>query len=339
MAKIMAYLEAANKTIIEEMRRDPTIFTYGEETQVGWCTLDHDGKSSKDLVEEFGKRRINFAPISETAMAGAGIGAALTGMRPIVALWFSDFIMVEAEQQINEAARIRFKLGNMVNCPVVFRINYGGLGGNSVQHSNCYYNKFADTPGLILAIPSTAADVVGLWRTALRKNINPVQMWESFMVQGIKGPVPEGDYTIPFGKADVKREGSDVTIAAVGYMVHLALDAAKDLANEGIDAEVWDPRTLTPFDRESLIDSVRKTGAMVVVDQEPKSFGTTGEFAMTLAEAMDPVPPMARVTLGDGSIAFSPTLEKYILPSKDKIIQAVRELLGRKGASSLGMRK
>jgi len=340
MAKIMAYLEAANKTIVEEMRRDPTIFIYGEESQAGSTTLAHGGKSAEDLNKEFGKKRINFAPISETAMAGAGIGAALTGMRPIVDLWMSDFIMVEAEQQINEAARIRFKLGNMVDCPVVFRINYGLAGiGASVQHSNCYYNKFADTPGLILAIPSTAADVVGLWRTALRKNINPVQMWESFLVQEIKGPVPEGDYTIPFGKADVKREGSDVTIAAVGYMVHLALDAAKDLANEGIDAEVWDPRTLTPFDRESLIDSVSKTGAMVVVDQEPKSFGTTGEFAMTLAEAMDPVPPMARVTLGDGSIAFSPTLEKYILPSKDKIVIAVRELLGRKGASSSGMQK
>ena len=328
MAKEMTFADARVSTIVEEMRRDPTVFIFGQGTMT---SFGYSGASSEDLNKEFGQERIQFAPISETAMNGIGIGAALTGTRPIVEHGLSDFIMVAADQFINEAARIRFKLGGKVTCPVVFRIGYGLMGlGISVQHSNCYYRKFADTPGIITAIPSTPADVSGLWRTALRGK-NPVMMWESGLLGGLKGSVPEGDYTIPFGKGDIKREGSDVTIAAVGYMVQLALQAAEDLASQGIDAEVWDPRTLRPFDREGLINSVFKTGALVVVDQEPKTFGTTGEFAMTVAEAVDPVPPMARVTLEDYSIAFSPTLEQYVMPTKEKIISAVKEVLGRKG--------
>jgi len=337
MAKVMTFAEAKVSTIVGEMRRDPTIFIYGQGTMT---SFGYSGGSPEDLNKEFGQERIQFAPISETAMNGIGIGAALTGTRPIVEHGLSDFIMVAADQFINEASRIRFKLGGNVDCPVVWGIGFGLMGiGLAVQHSNCYYNKFADTPGLVLAIPSMPADVSGLWRTALRGK-NPVMIWESGLIGGIKGPVPEGDYTIPFGKGDIKREGADVTIAAIGYMVHLALQAAEDLAKEGIDAEVWDPRTLTPFDRESLIDSVSKTGAMVVVDQEPKSFGTTGEFGMSVAEAVNPVPPMARVTLEDASIAFSPPLEQYVMPNKDKIISAVNEVLERKGGSTaIGMRK
>ena len=327
MAKVMSFADARVSTIVGEMRRDPTIFIFGQGTMTAF---GYSGASSEDLNKEFGQKRIQFSPISETAMTGIGIGAALTGTRPIVEHALSDFIMVAAEQFINEAARIRFKLGGEVECPVVFRIGYGLMGaGLSVQHSNCYYNKFADTPGLILAIPSTPADVSGLWRTALRGK-NPVMIWESGLIGGVQGSVPGGDYMIPFGKGDVKREGSDVTIAAIAYCVHQALEAAEELAEEGIDAEVWDPRTLTPFDRDGLINSVFKTGALVVVDEEPKSFGTTGEFAMTVAEAVDPVPPMARVTLEDYSIAFSPPLEQYVMPSKDKIIKAVKEVLERK---------
>lgn len=328
MATEMTFAEARVSTIVGEMRRDPTIFIYGQGTMT---SFSYSEASSEDLNKEFGQKRIQFCPISETAMNGIGVGAAVTGTRPIVEHGLSDFIMVGAEQFINEAARIRFKLGGKVDCPVVFRIGYGLMGiGLSVQHSNAYYNKFADTPGLILAIPSMPADVSGLWRTALRGK-NPVMMWESGLLGGTKGSVPEGDYTIPFGKGDVKREGSDVTIAAIGFMVPMALQAAEDLAKEEIDAEVWDPRTLTPFDREGLINSVSKTGALVVADEEPKSFGTTGEFAMTVAEAIDPVPPMARVTLADASVAFSPPLEQYVMPNKDKIISAVKEVLGRKG--------
>jgi len=337
MAKVMTFAEARVSTIVGEMRRDPTIFIYGQGTMTDF---GYSGGSPEDLNKEFGQERIQFAPISETAMNGVGVGAALTGTRPIVEHGLSDFIMVSADQFINEASRIRFKLGGVVDCPVIFRIGYGLMGmGLSVQHSNCYYNKFADTPGLYLAIPSMPADVSGLWRSALRGK-NPVMIWESGLIGGVKGPVPEGDYTIPFGKGDVKREGADVTIAAIAYCVHMALQAAEDLAKEGIDAEVWDPRTLTPFDREGLINSVFKTGALVVVDEEPKSFGTTGEFAMTVAEAMTPVPPIARVTLEDASIAFSPTLEQYVMPNKGKVISAVKEVLGRKGGSSSpGMQK
>lgn len=320
---MMPFVVAENEAIAGEMRRDPTIFIYGQGNPQG----------NRALYEEFGPLRVNISPISETAMTGVAIGAAITGTRPICEHALSDFIMVCAEQFINEAGRIRFKLGNAVDCPAVYKIGYGLKGGLSVQHSNCYYNKFADTPGLIVAVPSMPADVAGLWRSALRGK-NPVQIWRSFQILGVQGPVPEGDHVVPFGKGAVQREGSDVTIAAIGWCVHLALQAAEELAGEGISAEVWDPRTLNPFDRAGLLQSVGKTGALVVADEEPMTFGTTGEFAMTVAEAMDPVPPMARVTLMDASVAFSPPLERYVLPTKDKIINAVKSVLQRKAGSS-----
>ncbi|GAH35625.1 unnamed protein product, partial [marine sediment metagenome] len=251
------------------------------------------------LVKEFGSERVCYAGICETQMYGAGVGAALAGTRPIVDIFWSDFAVEAFGQLVLQAAKIRFKIAYKLDCPVVFRLDYAGIDYKTVHHSGCYHNWIANAPGLLVAVPSTPADVVGLWRTALRDNKDPVCMMNDRGVQGVSGPVPEDDYTIPFGVADVKRESSDVTIAAVGHYVHRALEVAEDLAKEGIDVEVWDPRTLTPFDRESLIKSVKKTGAMVVVDQAPKTFGTTGEFAMTVAEAVDPIPPMARVTTMD----------------------------------------
>jgi len=239
--------------------------------------------------------------------------------------------MVAAEQFINEAGRIRFKLGHTVDCPAIFKIGYGIKGGGlSVQHSNAYYNKFADTPGLAVLVPSMPADVVGLWRTALRGK-DPVMIWNSAMIGGTRGEVPDGDYTIPFGQGEVKREGADVTIAGIGWTVHLALQAAQELEAQGISAEVWDPRSLRPFDRAGLLASVEKTGALLVADEEPKTFGTTGEFAMSIAEALDPVPPMARVSLMDACVAFSPPLESYVLPTVEKIVAGAKALLDRKG--------
>lgn len=330
MATTMAIYEAENFVITEGMRNDPTVFIYSQ---------GHP-QSRRALYEEFGQLRVNISPISETAMTGAAVGAAVTGTRPICEHALSDFIMVAAEQFINEAGRIRFKLGYKVDCPAIFRIGYGIKGGGlAVQHSNAYYNKFADTPGLAVVVPSMPADVVGLWRTALRGK-DPVQIWNSSMIGGTRGPVPDGDYTIPFGQGDVKREGSDLTIAGIGWTVHLALQAAEELSAQGISAEVWDPRTLRPFDRTGLLNSVEKTGALLVADEEPKTFGTTGEFAMSIAEAMDPVPPMARVTLMDACVAFAPPLESYVLPTKDKIVEAAKALLDRKGGGySTGINK
>jgi len=315
---------------MEEMRRDPTIFF-----------MKRSGPN-KGIVEEFGSEREKYTTsgIAETQICGAGLGAAIAGLRPIVDVGYGDFYMDAWGQLVLQAAKQRFKLAYTVDIPVVYCISYGGIQAPTIHHSGQYHNWLANAPGLIVTVATTPMDAVGLWRTALRDAKDPVCMLRDRSVGRVEGPVPDAlSFQIPFGKADVKREGSDVTIAAVGHYVHRALEVAEELANEGIDVEVWDPRCLTPFDRESLIKSVKKTGAMVVVDQAPKSFGTTGEFAMTLAEAMDPVPPMARVTLGDGSIAFSPTLENYILPNKDKIVSAVEGVLGRKGSNPSGMRK
>lgn len=329
MAEIMTFSQAGSRTIEEEMRRDPTIFTYG------W------GMPSKNLVEEFGWERACYSGICETQEAGAGVGAALAGMRPIVKLSTTNFALDGWGQIVLQAPTIRFKLGYKVDCPVVLRMNFGRyMWSSGVHHCGCYHNWLANSPGLIVVVPSTPADVRGLWRTILREAKDPVAFMEQNNLSSIKGPVPDGDYTIPLGVADIKREGSDVTIVALAYMVHLALEAAKDLAKEGIDAEVWDPRTLTPLDRESLIDSARKTGALVVVDQAPKSFGTTGEFMATIAEAVDPVPPMVRVATMDVPIPFSAPLEEYVLPNKNKIVDAVYNVLERKnGSASLGMQK
>lgn len=321
MAVVVSYIVAGLNTIREEMRRDPNIFILGP-------TLPGD------LRDEFGTRRVVNTAISEEAACAAGIGAALAGTRPIVDVMWSPFLIDAAGQIITQAAIWRFKLGNTVDIPVVFRQGFGMYNyGVGVQHSQCLHNLFANVPGVHLAVPSTPADLVGLWRTALREAKNPTMMWESLgcALGGIEGPVPEEDYTIPFGKGDVKREGRDVTIAAVGYMVHLALWAAVELAKEGIQAEVWDPRTLTPFDREGLIKSVTKTRALVAVDLAPKSFGTTGEFIATVAEAaVEPTPPMARVASLDAPVGFSRPLECYVQPDKDKIIAAVKAVMRRK---------
>jgi pyruvate/2-oxoglutarate/acetoin dehydrogenase E1 component len=321
----MTFSQAEGLTIVEEMRRDPTIFHY---SLGGEYSYPIGGVPSQDVVKEFGWERSDFCGICETQMAGAGIGAALMGMRPIVNLNMADWALDAGWQVFVNATKMRFKLANKIDCPVVYRFS---SGGNTVHHSSRCHNWFANSPNMFVCVPSMAADARGLWRTVLRTTKDPVAMIRCTGVDNIKGPVPDNDYMIPFGKGDVKREGKDVTIAAVGYMVHLALSAAEDLAKAGINAEVWDPRTLTPFDREGLIASVKKTGAMVVVDDAPWSFGTTGEFGMSVGEAMTPVPPMARVATMDCPIPPpGAPLYNYIIPSTEKIIKAVKSVLGRK---------
>jgi pyruvate dehydrogenase E1 component beta subunit len=317
--KIMTYGTAGINTVAEEMRRDPSIFFY----------LEYAAYGKMELMDEFGPERAAYAGIQETQMVGAGIGAALAGTRPIVYLHMSDFTLDAWGQIVDQAGMVRFKVAYELECPVVFWMGVAGANAATVHHSGYYANWMANTPGLITVIPSSPADVVGLWRNTLRNAKDPVCFLDQSGVT--KGPVPDGDYIIPFGVADIKREGKDVTIAAVGNWVNVALSAAEDLAKEGIDAEVWDPRTLMPLDRESLIKSVRKTGAMVVVDQAPKSYGTTGEYIATVAEAITPVPPMARLATKDVPRGAASTLSgDYIYPTQGKIVEAVKAVLKRK---------
>ena len=320
MAEIMTYSQARDKTIYAEMHRDPTIF--------------HIGRSlNRGRIEEFGWERERFTRcgIAETQLIGAGVGAAFAGTRPIVYASMSDFYIDGWGQVTLQAAKLRFKIGYKADCPVVLWMSVGGGAELTVHHSGYYANHLANVPGLAVAIPATAADAAGLWRTALRTQKDATCMLQDRGAARTKGPVPDGDYMIPFGVADIKREGSDVTIAAVGIWVHMALEAAEDLAKEGIDAEVWDPRTLAPLDRESLIKSVKQTGAMVAVDQAPRSFGGSGEFMATVTEAITPVPAVARCATMDVPTGAAPSLIAPMYTTKAKIIEAVKGVLRRKG--------
>jgi len=321
MAEIMTYNEAREATIIDEMRRNPDIFFI-------------DRAFNKARVEEFGWEREKYtrSGINENQMVGAAIGASMAGARAIAYPHTADYSLDAITQIVVLAAKMHFKLAYKLPCPAIFWLGWGGVNVKTVHHAGCYHNWMANAPGLFCMVPSMPADAAGLWRTALCDTKDPTIYMEDRGASGSKLEelVPDG-HKIPFGVADVKREGNDVTIAAVGYMVHLALDAAEDLAKEGIDAEVWDPRTLSPFDHESLVKSVRKTGAMVAVDQAPKTFGTTGEFTATVAEAITPVPPMARVATWDVPIGAAPSITDPIYPSKAKIIDAVKGVLARKG--------
>jgi pyruvate/2-oxoglutarate/acetoin dehydrogenase E1 component len=317
---IMTCSAAQQMVIDQEMRKDPKRFY-----------ISGIGLAAQKSVEEFGWDRNRYTGICETQIAGAGVGAAMAGAKPIISLSSADFAQDCWGQIVLQAAKMRFKVGYKLEMPLTILMSFAGGYPLTVHHSGCYHNWVANAPGLMVAVPSTPADVMGILRTVLRTQIDPT----CFMLGGvgaISGPVPDGDFTIPLGKADIKREGKDVTLVAVGYWVHEALDAAADLAKDGISVEVWDPRMLTPLDRESLIASVKKTKALVVVDQAPKSFGTTGEFMATIAEIVTPVPPMARCASRDVPIAAFPSMKDWVYPNKKKIIAAVKDVLARKKA-------
>src|SRR5215813_13526015 len=245
MGKEMMYGEAIATAIIEEMQRDPNVVFYGQNM----------GMTERDpMLKMFGKDRIRITPISETAELGIAVGAAITGLRPIVELWMSEFMLVAFDEVINEAPRLRYMSGGQVKVPLVFKAGYGFAAGWAGQHSNCVYHTMMGVPGLKVALPSTAADAKGLLTAAIRDD-NPVVYLHHYMLTLDKGPVPEGEHIVPFGVADVKREGSDVTIVATGWMVKKSLASAELLAKEGISAEVVDPRTLAPLDVETILKS------------------------------------------------------------------------------------
>jgi pyruvate dehydrogenase E1 component beta subunit len=325
MAREMMYGEAIGTAITEEMQRDRSVVLYGQNLAM----------TERDpMLRKFGKKRVRIAPISETAEMGVAVGAALTGLRPIVELWMSEFMLVAFDELINEAPRLRYMSGGQVKVPLVFKAGYGFAAGWAGQHSNCIYHTMMGIPGLKVALPSTAADAKGLMAAAIRDD-NPVVYLHHYMLTLDKGPVPEGEYVIPFGVADIKREGSDVTIVGTGWMVKKSLAAAEFLSQQGISAEVIDPRTLAPLDIDTILKSVKKTGRLVLVDQAPRHASAAAIIAAEIAEHGGTAlkAPLKMVTALDTSIPFSEPLENYVLPNEEKIVAAVKSVLARQAAT------
>jgi pyruvate dehydrogenase E1 component beta subunit len=323
-AREITYAEAIAETLRTEMRLDPRVFVMGED--VGNFGGLFGG--TKGLLQEFGPERVRDTPISEAALIGAGVGAALTGMRPMVEIQFVDFTACAMDQIVNQAAKIRFMLGGKANVPLVIRTPYGSGLKLASQHSQSLEAWFVHTPGLLVAMPSTPYDAKGLLVTALR-DPNPVVFLEHKLLYPTRGPVPEEQYTIPFGRADIKRPGTDATIVATGLMVSKSLAAADLLAAEGIQAEVVDPRTLVPLDKTTIIESVKKTGRLVVVHEAVKRGGFGAEIAGIIAEeAFDYLDgPIKRVAGRNVPIAFNEVLEKKAIPDVENIVAAARSLV------------
>jgi pyruvate dehydrogenase E1 component beta subunit len=321
----ISYRDALREAIQEEMRRDSTVFLLGEDIGRDWGGAF---KVTDGLAQEFGDERVRDTPISESAIIGTAVGAAITGMRPIAEIMFGDLTALAMDQIANQAAKIRYMFGGQAKCPLVIRTPFGAGVNIASHHSQSLEAWFMHVPGLHVAAPSTPYDAKGLLKTAIRGS-NPVFFCEHKLLYPIQGEIPEEDYTVPLGVADVKREGDDVTIVATLYMVHKALKAAQELEKEGVNAEVVDPRTLTPLDRQTIIRSVKKTGRLVIVSEDCRCAGVSAEIAaMTAEDALDYLDaPIRRVAEPDTPIPFSPTLEQFVIPSEKNIMKAVKEVL------------
>jgi len=324
MRKI-TYREALREALREEMRRDPTVFVLGEDVGKYWGGAF---KVTDGLAEEFGDERVRDTPISESAIIGTAVGAAITGMRPVAEIMFGDLTALAMDQIANQAAKIRYMFGGQAKCPLVIRTPFGAGVNIASHHSQSLEAWFMHVPGLYVAVPSTPYDAKGLLKAAIRGD-NPVFFCEHKLLYPIQGEVPEEDYTISFGRADVKREGSDATIIATLYMVHNALNAADELAKEGVSVEVVDPRTLTPLDKKTIVESVKKTGRLIIVTEDCKTAGVSAEIAALVAEeAIDYLDaPIKRVAEPDTPIPFSSTLEQYVIPNEKAIINAIKEII------------
>ena len=321
----IAYRDAVREAMEEEMRRDESVIFMGEDIGA-YCGAFG---VSKGMQEEFGPDRVIETPISEAAYVGAGVGAAITGMRPIVELMFSDFMTVCWDQIMNQAAKMHFMFGGKTNVPMVIRSAAGGGTGAAAQHSQSLENMYCHVPGLKVVVPSTAYDAKGLLKSAIRDN-NPVIFLEQKRLYKIKGPVPEEEYTIPLGKADIKREGRDVSIITYGRMVQMSLEVADKLAKEGIEAEVLDLRTLSPLDKDAIIETARKTHKVVIVHESVQFGGFGGEIAGTITDSdafyyLDA--PVKRVGGLYCPVPFNPVLEANAFPTPERIEAAVREVL------------
>ena len=316
--------DALREALREEMQRDESVFLLGEDIGRYWGGAFG---VTKGLAEEFGDERVRDAPISENAIIGVAVGAAITGMRPVAEIMFGDLTALAVDQICNQAAKIRYMFGGQVSVPCVIRTPFGAGVNIASHHSQSLEAWFMHTPGLYVTVPSTPYDAKGLLKTAIRGS-DPVFFVEHKLLYPIKGTIPDEDYTVPFGVADVKREGKDVTIVASLYMVHKALAAAEQLNKEGVSVEVIDPRTLVPLDKTTIVKSVRKTGRLVVVSEDCKTAGVSAEIAAIVAEeALDYLDaPIKRVAEPDTPIPFSPSMEQFVIPSENSIVQAVRAL-------------
>jgi pyruvate/2-oxoglutarate/acetoin dehydrogenase E1 component len=322
----LTFAEAIREALAEEMRRDPRVCILGEDVAEAGTPF----KVLSGLVEEFGKSRVLDTPISEAGFTGLAVGAAMTGLRPIVDIMFGDFITLTMDQMVNQAAKVHYMSGGKWNVPMVMRTTLGATRRSAAQHSQSLHAWFSHIPGLKVALPSTPYDAKGLLKTAIR-DPNPVVFFEDKMMYKSKGPVPTGEYTIPFGVADVKREGTDITIVATSSMVQVALGAASLLEEIGVSAEVIDPRTTWPLDEDALIESVKKTSRAIVVDEGYGRYGVTGEIASVIAEGafyhLDA--PVKRMGAMHVPIPFSPPLEDMTVPTEQTVFETARAMCKR----------
>jgi pyruvate dehydrogenase E1 component beta subunit len=321
----LTFSQAVNEAIREEMDRDHRVILFGEDVAAAggvWKVTD-------GLLDRFGAERVLDTPISEAGIAGLGVGAAMTGLRPIVEIMFGDFLPLASDQIVNQAAKTYYMSGGMTSVPMVFLTSMGAGRRLAAQHSQSLQAWFAHIPGLKVVLPSSPHDAKGLMKTAIRDE-NPVIFLQDKVDIYKKGPVPDPshEYTIPFGRADVKRKGDDLTLIATSSMVWQALDAASELADEGIESEVVDPRTLAPLDEEALLDSVRKTARCLVIDEGYQRYGAGAEIAALIGENLfyDLEAPVRRLGAMDVPVPFSPTLEDLTIPRKEQIVEIARQM-------------
>jgi pyruvate dehydrogenase E1 component beta subunit len=321
----ITFAQAINEALAEEMRRDGRVFIVGEDVAEAGTPF----KVLAGLVDEFGPQRVIDSPISEAGITGIGVGAAMTGMRPVVDIMFGDFIGLTMDQMVNQAAKIHYMSGGKLKVPMVLRTTLGATRRSAAQHSQSLHAWLSHIPGLKVVLPATPYDAKGLLKTAIRDD-NPVAFFEDKMMYQLKGHVPAEEYTLPFGVAEIKRPGTDVTLVATSSMVQVALEAAKRLQALGLSAEVIDPRTTSPLDRQTLIDSAKKTSRAIVIDEGYQHFGTTAEIAAVIADGafyyLDA--PVKRLGAMDVPIPFSPTLEDLTVPTADLVTETAKALCG-----------
>ena len=323
----LTFAQAVREALAEEMRRDSRVCIFGEDVAEAGTPF----KVLSGLVEEFGRERVLDTPISEAGFTGMGVGAAMTGLRPVVDIMFGDFLTLTMDQLVNQAAKVHYMSGGRWKVPMVLRTTLGATRRSAAQHSQSLHAWLSHVPGLKVAMPSTPYDAKGLLKTAIRDE-NPVVFFEDKMMYKLKGPVPVEEYTIPFGAADVKREGKDITIVATSSMVHVALGAAEMLEKGGVSAEVIDPRTTWPLDEKTLVESAKKTSRAIVVDEGYGRYGVTGEIASVIGEgafySLDA--PVKRMGAMHVPIPFSPPLEDVTVPTEPAVFDAARAMCGKR---------
>jgi len=324
-ARELTMSQAIWEALAEEMRSDPRVYIMGEDVAEAGTPF----KVLFGLVDEFGPDRVIDSPISEPGFTAIGVGAAMTGMRPVVDIMFGDFLGLVMDQIANQAAKVHYMSGGKLKVPIVFRTTLGATRRSAAQHSQSLQAWPSHIPGLKVVLPSTPYDAKGLLKTAIRDD-SPVVFFEDKLMYQMKGEVPDGEYTIPFGEADIKRAGTDITLVGTSSMVQVALEAAEKLAEIGINAEVIDPRTTWPLDKETLINSVIKTSRAIVIDEGYEQYGVTAELASVIAEGafyyLDA--PVKRMGAMNVPIPFSPVLEDQTVPDAEKVVAVAKELIG-----------